>query len=136
MSHRKLLKRSVSLVALCASAALPLTAHASAASEVATAAEHAGFSAASPNLEMAHAHLHHTLNCLVGPHGRGFDTKAMDPCEGQGNGAIPDTKNMARKRSLEAVAIEVRSALQDHDLKSVVKDATLIHTKLKAMKMK
>lgn len=41
--------------------------------EVITAAELAGLSAASKTLGVAHKHLHHTLNCLEGPNGRGFD---------------------------------------------------------------
>ena len=39
------------------------------------------------------AHLHHTLNCLVGPGGDGFDAKQMNPCAQAGNGAIPDAKD-------------------------------------------
>ena len=37
-------------------------------------------------------HLHHTLNCLVGPQDKLFDASAGNPCQGQGNGYLPDLK--------------------------------------------
>ena len=65
------LKRSLIGIALCAGLfVLPVPAHADASNEVATAAQHAGLSAASNSLLMADTHLHHTLNCLVGPKDR------------------------------------------------------------------
>src|SRR6266511_4230816 len=56
--------------------------------QIATAAQHAGYAADSTAIGMAHAHLHHTINCLVGPQGDGFDAKELNPCKGFGNGAI------------------------------------------------
>ena len=44
------------------------------------------------DLATAHMHLHHVVNCLVGPSGKGFDAKAEDPCKGMGHGAIVDAK--------------------------------------------
>lgn len=35
-------------------------------------------------------HLQHTMNCLEGPRGPNFNPAAGYPCEGQGNGVIPD----------------------------------------------
>ncbi len=121
-------------IALCAGlAALPVTAYASASTEIARAAEHAGFSAASNSLLVAHMHLHHTLNCLVGPGGNGFDAKAADPCKGMGNGAIPDTTNAHIKGRLEHVAYQTRLALRNHSLKTVQKDAAMIEADLKGL---
>lgn len=37
-------------------------------------------------------HLHHTLNCLVGPQDKLFDASAGNPCQGQGDGYLPDLK--------------------------------------------
>ena len=55
----------------------PITAFADAKSEISTAAQHAGFAAAAPNLLQTRMHLHHVLNCLVGPRDADFDkTKA------------------------------------------------------------
>lgn len=122
-------------IALCAGlVALPLAAQASAAAEVETAAEHAGFSAASDTLLMAHTHLHHTLNCLVGPKGRGFDSHAANPCAHLGHGAIPDAANAHMKRQLEHIAYRVRRALRDHRLASVKHDAARIEAELKHVK--
>lgn len=57
-----------------------------------TAAAHAGMALGATDLKTAHAHLHHVVNCLVGPAGKGFDAQAEDPCKGMGQGAITDAK--------------------------------------------
>lgn len=117
--------------ALCAGlVAAPFAAHADAAGEVSTAAQHAGFSAAATSLKVAHMHLHHTLNCLVGPSGRGFDSKQENPCSSMGSGAIPDTTDAAAKKSLEHIAARTRSALRSTSLATVTKDAAAIQTEL------
>ncbi|MGH8428049.1 MAG: hypothetical protein ACRES7_08730 [Gammaproteobacteria bacterium] len=58
--------------------------------EIATAGVHATLAASADSLTMTHTHLHHVVNCLVGPKGAGFDTSAENPCKGMGKGAIPD----------------------------------------------
>lgn len=63
---------------------------ADAAPEIKTAATHAGLASQADNIKGVHTHLHHTLNCLVGPDGDGFDSDEMNPCADMGNGAIPD----------------------------------------------
>jgi hypothetical protein len=128
----QVLKKSWIGIALCAGlVALPLAAHADASTEVSTAAEHAGFSAAADTLMVAHMHLHHVLNCLVGPKGHGFDTKAADPCANMGSGAIPDTTDTHMKRRLEHIAYRTRVALRSHSLATVKKDAAMIEAELK-----
>jgi len=77
--------------------AMPMAAQAAdaggpAAKQVATAVAHAGMAMGATDLATAHAHLHHVVNCLVGPSGKGFDAKAEDPCKGMGDGAIADSK--------------------------------------------
>ncbi|HXF83238.1 MAG TPA: hypothetical protein VNN19_10855 [bacterium] len=37
-------------------------------------------------------HLQHTLNCLEGPRGQNFNAAPGNPCQGQGNGIIPDLR--------------------------------------------
>ena len=37
-------------------------------------------------------HVQHVINCLEGPTGANFNATAGYPCQGQGNGAIPDLK--------------------------------------------
>ena len=51
---------------------------------------------------MAHKHLQHAVNCLVGPNGKGFDAAAGNPCGKAGNGAIPDSTDAAQKAKLLA----------------------------------
>ena len=115
--------------------AFPLAANAAdAATEITTAATHAGFASKSGTIKMVHAHMHHALNCLVGPGGDGFDTTALNPCKNSGNGAIPDTTDAAKKASLEKVAADLRAGLADDNLASAQKTAAGAETSLAAMK--
>src|SRR5215472_16172388 len=70
--------------------------------EAATAGTHAGLAAQGASIEQVHMHLHHTVNCLVGPNGQGFDAKEANPCQKLGGGAIPDTTDQATKAKLTA----------------------------------
>ena len=127
------LNKNLRLAAVCgALATLPLAALASsdASQEITTAATHASMSSKADSLKMAHAHLHHTLNCLVGPNGRGYDSKAENPCKDMGNGAIPDTTDEAKKKSLEHAAAQARAALRSESLETVQKDAEKINAEL------
>ncbi len=60
--------------------------------ELKTAITHAGYSAKADALKGVTTHLHHTLNCLVGPADPRFDAAPGNPCKGQGNGFLPDLK--------------------------------------------
>ena len=60
--------------------------------ELKTAVTHAGFAAKYETLKEVTLHLHHALNCLVGPQDSRFDAAAGNPCQGQGNGFLPDQK--------------------------------------------
>ncbi len=60
--------------------------------ELKTAATHAGFSAKYDSSKEVTQHLHHALNCLVGPNDKMFDQSAGNPCKGQGDGFLPDYK--------------------------------------------
>jgi len=40
-------------------------------------------------------HLQHTINCLEGPAGMHFKAAAGYPCQGQGNGIVPDLRAAA-----------------------------------------
>ncbi len=93
-------------------------------SEIVNAGMHAGFAAGSSDIAGVHAHLHHTLNCLVGPGGSGFDAAEINPCAQAGNGAIPDTADAAKKAALEAAAAKARAGIAAADLASAKKDAS------------
>ncbi|MEQ8951680.1 hypothetical protein [Parvibaculum sp.] len=83
---------------------------------IAAAARHAGFAAGSSDLAGIHTHLHHAVNCLVGPEGEGFAPKELNPCKALGNGAIPDTEDATRKESLEAALERAKAGLATDDL--------------------
>lgn len=92
--------------------------------EISTALQHAGMSAGSSKLEDVHAHLHHVINCLVGPSGEGFDATAEDPCKGQGSGAINDVDNKSKQRKkLDEAVKDANKGLKDNDLKKAQKYA-------------
>ena len=129
-------QKGLGLAALCgALVALPLAAQAADAStEITTAATHAGFAAKAGTLQMVHAHMHHALNCLVGPGGNGFDTTALNPCKNSGNGAIPDTADPAKKEALNKVAAMLRTQVMGDDLATGQKAAAYIEGELKKLK--
>jgi hypothetical protein len=62
------------------------------AAELKTAIAHAGYAEKAGTMAEVTMHLHHVLNCLVGPGDKMFDKAAGDPCQGQGNGIMPDIK--------------------------------------------
>lgn len=88
---------------------------ADAAPQVETAAVHAGLAAKAENVKGVHTHLHHSLNCLVGPDGDGFDSDEMNPCGDMGNGAIPDTSDSKMKENLESAVDKANSGLDTDD---------------------
>ncbi len=60
--------------------------------ELKTAITHAGFAQKYDTMKEVSLHLHHVVNCLVGPKDPMFDKAAGNPCQGQGNGILPDIK--------------------------------------------
>jgi len=101
-------------------------------SEIVQAEAHAGYAAAAADIAGVHHHLHHALNCLVGPSGTGFDAKEMNPCANAGNGAIPDASDTAKKASLQAAADEITAALAETNETKAKADATKADAMLKA----
>jgi hypothetical protein len=99
--------------------------------EIATAAQHAGFAADSTAIGEAHAHLHHTINCLVGPHGAGFDVKERNPCNGLGNGAISNVGDATRMKALRAALALAEAGLRSDDLDTAKKLAALAAAEIK-----
>jgi len=104
------------------------------AGEISTAATHATLAAQASAIGMVQMHLHHTLNCLVGAGGDGFDAKQINPCAGSGSGAIPDTSDAAKKKALEDAAATVRAGLATTDLATAQKAANDAAAALKAIK--
>jgi hypothetical protein len=108
------------------SAGLPLTAFAQgqATTEATTAHTHAVLAQSATPLAMAQLHLHHVVNCLVGPKGSGFDAAAGNPCKGQGDGAIKDgASDSALEAKLKSALAYAQSGLKSTSLATVQEDA-------------
>jgi hypothetical protein len=103
------------------------------AKEVSTAAQHAGLAAGSKELPQVQMHLHHVVNCLVGPKGKGFDATVANPCKDQGNGAITDTKAAAGKKKLRLALAKVNTGLKSKTVAAAQKNATQAQDLLKTM---
>jgi hypothetical protein len=117
--------KKILIAASCVAAmALPTAAFADAAQEIGTAATHAGLAAKAANVDMVHMHMHHALNCLVGPKGDGFDAAPGNPCGSQGNGAIPDSADAGQKAKLTAVVATLKAGIANSDQAAAAKAAT------------
>jgi len=112
----------------------PIAAYADAASEIATAAQHAGLAAAAPNLLQTHMHLHHAMNCLVGPKDGDFDKNNMNPCAQIGNGAFPDESNAEIKAKLQSAMAAAGDGIASNDEATAKKNAATVKTILEAIK--
>ena len=112
----------------------PIGAYADAASEIATAAQHAGFAAAAPNLPQMHMHLHHVMNCLVGPKDGDFDKTNINPCAQMGNGAFPDESNAEIKAKLQSAMSAAGDGIASSDEATAKKNAAMVKTILEAIK--
>jgi hypothetical protein len=114
------MKNPALLVAVLALLSTP--AFADIAAELSTAQTHAGLAAKNATLDGVHMHLHHALNCLVGPSGTGYDASQANPCAKAGNGAIPDASD-AQKTKLQTAVASANSGLAATDLATAQKDA-------------
>lgn len=116
------MKKSLLLGGLAAAIAmLPVAAFADLGSEIAIAKTHAGLAAKGATIDMVHMHLHHALNCLVGPSGADFDKTNENPCEKAGKGIQADG---GAKPQLDAAIAATKTGLADNDLAGAQKDAT------------
>jgi hypothetical protein len=99
-------------------------------SEINNAATHAGLAAQAADINGVHTHMHHALNCLVGPKGDGFDPKQMNPCAQSGNGAIPDEMDQMKKTKLVAARDDLTKGIAEMDIAAAKADATAASTAL------
>jgi hypothetical protein len=85
--------------------------------ELNTAKIHADHAASGKDLADIKEHLHHVINCLVGPNGPGFDSNVEDPCARMGKGALNDvTANSDEHRLLTQAFNEATNALTLNDV--------------------
>lgn len=113
-----------------AAAFLSTAARADGPQAVGIAANHAGLAAAAGGIDMVHTHLHHVLNCLVGPGGDGFDAGPGNPC-GAAGGAIPQTADAATKTKLQTAATQAKAGIANGDMAGAKKTAGDIQAMLK-----
>lgn len=118
------MKRILTASAACAVLLLATNAFAAdLGAELSTAQTHAGLAAKAANIDGVHMHMHHALNCLVGPKGTGFDSTNLNPCAQSGNGAIPDSTDAAQKGKLQTAVDQLNSGLAASDMTTAAKDA-------------
>jgi hypothetical protein len=91
--------------------------------ELSTAITHAGMAAGAADLKMVQTHLHHVVNCLVGPNGAGFDAAPGNPCKDQGAGAIPDS-SPDKQKILQTALASAESGIAETDIVKAKADAT------------
>jgi hypothetical protein len=103
--------------------------------EVETATQHAGLAAKAADLKSTQQHLHHVINCLVGPNGAGFDASFGNPCNGQGNGAISASTSPAKRKPLEAALAMAQDGIKQTNLAVAQMDGTMAQNDLIGKKM-
>jgi hypothetical protein len=99
--------------------------------EARTAAVHAGYAKQATAIGMVQAHLHHALNCLVGPGGKGYDAAPGDPCKGMGNGAVNDVGDANKKALLQKAADAAQAGIAATDVTAAQEDAAEVESLLK-----
>jgi hypothetical protein len=92
--------------------------------ELTTAQTHAGLAAKATDVNMVHMHLHHALNCLVGPGGAGFDTTNANPCASAGKGILVDTSDAGQKAKLQTAVADAQRGIAATDLAGAQAAAT------------
>jgi len=94
----------------------------SAQNEISTAHAHALMAQNATSVAMAHTHLHHVINCLVGPGCNGFDASAGDPCKGKGAMAASSADH-ALHAKLQSALGDAQAGLKSESLAAVQQDA-------------
>jgi len=131
MPAQAITRNLVGVLALAGIAFVPASALADGPQAIATAANHAGLAAAAGGIDMVHTHLHHVVNCLVGPGGDGFDAGPGNPCANAGGGAIPQTADAATKAKLAAAATQAKAGIANADMAGAKKTASDVQAMLK-----
>src|SRR2546423_15024859 len=97
-------------------AAFPAAAQMDVGKEVSTAANHAGLASKAADLKGVQMHLQHVVNCLVGPKDSNFNEAAGNPCKDQGNGAIADTTDAAKRKPLQKALKQAKDGAKPGNL--------------------
>lgn len=118
--------------------ALPVVAHSmdpngAVSKQVSTATAHAALALGAADLKMTQVHLHHVINCLVGPAGEGYDATQDNPCKGMGQGAMVDAKgDSTRESQLQAAVTQATQGLKAATVSEAHADAQKVLSTLQA----
>lgn len=127
------------LPALALALALPMAAPAAntndaVANQAATAVAHAGMALGAADMDAVQMHLHHVVNCLVGPAGAGFEAEAGNPCKDQGQGALVDADgDEATEAKLRAAVDLANQGMQAETLEEAHADAEQVMKTLQTL---
>ena len=125
--------KKIALLAACAAlTATPVLADTAA--ELNIAQNHAGMAAKAADLKTTQMHLHHAVNCLVGPKDGDFDKTNTNPCAQLGNGAFPDESNQEIKTKLQNALSAAFDGIASNDEATAKKNAATVKTILEAIK--
>lgn len=128
------MKRIIVLIgSLCFGSAVMATGHTNAALDAALV--HANAAIHMDNTQGVHLHLHHVINCLVGPQGKLFDAKAEalseHPCKDLGAGALAAADHDARERTdLQHALAVAQRGIAAGDMKAAHADAGAVLQRL------
>lgn len=103
--------------------------------EIATAIIHANVASKVDSLSGVHLHLHHVLNCVLGPHSKQYSAAAEKlsayKCVGLGDGALPDSRDPAVRRDLQQVAKHADGGIQATQFNAAHEAAVVVLAELK-----
>ena len=99
--------------------------------EQTAAAFHAGLAAGAKDVKTVRMHLHHVVNCLVGPAGAGYDEREMNPCKDAGAGLLADTPAGTPRTHFETALIHAQAGIKADDLAAAQKIAAETQALLK-----
>ncbi|HEY6103882.1 MAG TPA: hypothetical protein VI007_11740 [bacterium] len=99
------------------------------------AAAHGGFAAEGGTVSYVHEHIGHTLACIEGATGKNVNAAWENPCQGMGNGVLPDLERANASASLiekaktaDAAAV---SAMKNNGLAQTKASAKQVSTLMK-----
>lgn len=103
--------------------------------EIATAIIHANVASKVDSIDGVHLHLHHVLNCVLGPHSSQYSAAAEKlsayKCVGLGNGALPDSRDPAVRSDLRQVAKLAGQGVHDSQFAAAHQAAVAVLAELK-----
>jgi len=108
---------------------------AAAVAQAKVAAAHAGYAGEAGTVGAAREHLGHTLVCIEGPKGQNVNAAWDNPCQGMGNGVLPDLERANARASLiekgKTADAAAAAAMKSNDLAQIKTSAKQVSTLMK-----